>query len=223
MSQFTSWQKEYQQAQGIPTSTRNKPSSALGRFLEFAQKNQLKLGRSVIDLGCGKGRNSLYLANLGFQVTALDFIPSVLDEVKNKAKKQYTNLKVQTVKANLSKSLPFSTGQFDWAIDIVSSVSLNLKEMKFFVSEVERVLKPKGIFLTYVHSRDDGYLGPRVDEAGFYQVPETGLMEHAWRKTELKQLYDEWQILTLDKIEKKDQFYGQTYTRRLWWLVARKS
>lgn len=39
----------------------------------------------AIDLGCGTGRNTLYLAQHGFQVTGVDFASSAIAKARKKA------------------------------------------------------------------------------------------------------------------------------------------
>jgi SAM-dependent methyltransferase len=41
--------------------------------------------RTALDLGCGTGDNSIYLAQQGWQVTAVDFIPRALETARAKA------------------------------------------------------------------------------------------------------------------------------------------
>jgi 2-polyprenyl-3-methyl-5-hydroxy-6-metoxy-1,4-benzoquinol methylase len=45
---------------------------------------QLPRGRAL-DIACGKGRNSLYLAELGFEVAAMDISTVALDEARTRA------------------------------------------------------------------------------------------------------------------------------------------
>ncbi len=52
-------------------------------------KNLLR-GPRVLDLACGDGRNSFYLAELGFQVCALDFSEVALNKIDTKG---YKNIK----------------------------------------------------------------------------------------------------------------------------------
>lgn len=220
MKQHKNWQKEYKTIKGIPTTTRESVSSAVINLIEYCKKNNLDLGENIIDLGAGIGRNTIHLAQQGYKVTAVDFVQEALDKIIHKMHKLGLSSSITTVNASLGEKLPFKDNEFDSAIDIVSSISLNLDEMKVFESEVRRIIKPNALFLTYVHSRDDEYLAERSDDCGFHMVPESGLVEHSWTENELKEMYSKWNIIKLKKREKKDVFYDKKYTRRIWWLLV---
>src|SRR5260370_19457065 len=63
------WEEEYGHLQVIPSSTRKLPSKALTLFSELLE---LSNPRRALDAGCGNGRNSVYLAQKGWQVDAVD-------------------------------------------------------------------------------------------------------------------------------------------------------
>lgn len=221
MSQFKAWQNEYLNIKGIPTTTRNTPSSSVRDFLRFSQEHQIKLGPNVLDIGSGPGRNAIYLANLGFNVTAIDFIDAALNQLSEKVKRLgLDNIKV--MKVDISQLLPFENNQFGWAIDIVTTISLDDEELRKFERELRRVIKPGGLFLTYVHSQSDEYLRERVDKDGFYTIPESGLTERAFSKNKLLEVYSSWQLLALREKTFKDHFYSKIYRRSLWWAVFKK-
>ena len=48
--------------------SQSKPSAVFTGFCE----NYLKAGATVLDLGCGEGRNAHYLAQMGYQVYGMD-------------------------------------------------------------------------------------------------------------------------------------------------------
>lgn len=45
-------------------------------------KLQLAKGKKILDLACGKGRHSIYLANLGYNVTGADLSPKNIEAAK---------------------------------------------------------------------------------------------------------------------------------------------
>lgn len=63
-------------------------------------QNLLK-GHKVLDLACGDGRNACFLAELGFQVSAVDFSEVALNKVDAR---NYSNIK--TILGDLSKPEP---------------------------------------------------------------------------------------------------------------------
>jgi malonyl-CoA O-methyltransferase len=95
-------------------------------------------GLAVLDLGCGTGRHSVWLANAGAAVTALDFSAGMLDEARRKPGAET----VRFVVHDLHEPLPFAVGSFD---RVVSGLVLeHLRELRAFFAEVHRVLRPGG-------------------------------------------------------------------------------
>jgi len=75
------WDEAYRSDQPPPWDT-GRPSSELKRFL---QRHRLPGKRAVV-LGCGTGTNAIYLAQSGFDVTAIDVAPTALAVAEAKAK-----------------------------------------------------------------------------------------------------------------------------------------
>jgi malonyl-CoA O-methyltransferase len=95
-------------------------------------------GLEVLDLGCGTGRHTLWLANAGASVTAIDFSEGMMEKARAKPGAE----KVRFLVHDLHERLPFDDGSFD---RVVSGLVLeHLHDMAPFFSEAHRVLKPGG-------------------------------------------------------------------------------
>ena len=93
---------------------------------------------AVLDLGCGTGRHSLWLARSGATVTAVDFSEGMLNE----ARRKHGASAVRFVVHDLHRPLPFEAAAFD---RIVSGLVLeHLDDLAFVFGEARRVLKPGG-------------------------------------------------------------------------------
>jgi malonyl-CoA O-methyltransferase len=94
-------------------------------------------GLAVLDLGCGTGRHSLWLAAAGAIVTGVDFSEGMLSEARRKPGADA----VRFIVHDLHLPLPF-----DAAFDLVVSglVLEHLSDLDHFFAEAYRVLKPKG-------------------------------------------------------------------------------
>lgn len=66
---------------------------------------------SCLEIGCGTGISSLYLAKNGRKATALDYTSSSIELVSTAASKLCINLR--TVQADATKNLPFDNNEFD--------------------------------------------------------------------------------------------------------------
>ena len=81
MSEMEHWDNRYH-AGDTPWDTGH-PSSELMRVVEEDKVAPCP----AIDLGCGTGSNAIYLAERGFEVTALDISPTALDRGRGKKAK----------------------------------------------------------------------------------------------------------------------------------------
>jgi malonyl-CoA O-methyltransferase len=94
-------------------------------------------GLAVLDVGCGTGRHSLWLASAGAVVTGVDFSEGMLAEARRKPGAEA----IQFVVHDLHLPLPFAA-EFDL---VVSGLVLeHLRELDGFFAEARRVLRPGG-------------------------------------------------------------------------------
>jgi 2-polyprenyl-3-methyl-5-hydroxy-6-metoxy-1,4-benzoquinol methylase len=68
---------------------------------------------SVLDIGCGGGTDSVYMASQGWAVTALDFVSKALEMTAARAAEQ--GLSLTTIEADITTWEP--VGQFDLVLD----------------------------------------------------------------------------------------------------------
>jgi malonyl-CoA O-methyltransferase len=95
-------------------------------------------GREVLDLGCGTGRHSLWLAAAGARVTAIDFSEGMLAEARRKPGADAVRFLVH----DLDQPLPFPDAAFD--LEVSGLVLEHLRDVPGFFREVRRVLRPGG-------------------------------------------------------------------------------
>ncbi len=110
-------------------------------------------GRSVLDLDCGIGIDAAYLAQNGFEVTAMGGSKDEIEgarELVGPFEKKVRLIEIHGIE------LPLENESFDHAFDIGRFKGLDRYEMVRYLSEVHRVLKRTGTFLLLVPSYSNG-------------------------------------------------------------------
>lgn len=98
--------------------------------------------KKILDAGCGTGKISTYLAELGYEVTGLDLSQGMLNEtVKNAAEKR---VEVKPVLANMRQQ-PIASASLDAIWNMAALVHLDSAGKATTISEYQRILKPDGI------------------------------------------------------------------------------
>lgn len=157
------WEKEYT-IKGIPSSFREEESSVVGKFFfpYYLNKTPLILKeenkKQVVDIGCGKGRNSFFFEKKGFCVTGFDIVSKNISEIQEYANKN--NLNVKAICGDITEKLPIEDNSIDIVIDIFCyKHQLDDKKREFYRSEIFRILKNSGYYLLSLAGKDDGYYG----------------------------------------------------------------
>jgi ubiquinone/menaquinone biosynthesis C-methylase UbiE len=127
--------------------------------------------RTVLDLGCGLGRNCIYLAKEGFEAIGVDPSKNALKTAKARCKIEGAD-KVTVLRASMT-NLPFR----DECLQAVISVSVihhaARKDINRTTREICRVLKDNGVFLANLLSVEDYRYGSgREIEDGTFMVQE---------------------------------------------------
>ena len=95
-------------------------------------------GLDAVDLGCGTGRHTVWLAEAGARVTAVDFSSGML----KRARRKVGPAVVRFVVHDLHEPLPFDDASFDVAVS--GLVLEHLRDLPAFFGEVRRVLRADG-------------------------------------------------------------------------------
>lgn len=131
------------------------PSSFLKQILE-SDTWEIAPGRAL-DVACGQGRNALYLASLGFELTALDISAVALEKGRKQAEEG--SLSIHWQQADLEQ-LQFPAAHYDLI------VSVNYLQ-RSLIPQLKTALKTGGhvIFETYLidqqaigHPKNPDYL-----------------------------------------------------------------
>jgi SAM-dependent methyltransferase len=123
----------------------------------------------ALDLGCGGGRNAVWLARLGWHVVGVDFSEVALERARHLA--EGADVQVRWVHADLRDYVP-PTGLFD--LVLVLYVHLPPAERRLVLGRSVRALAPGGRILVIGHDLSNlsaGYGGPQRPELLY--TPET--------------------------------------------------
>ncbi len=100
----------------------------------------------ALELGCGVGRFSRYLAQQGVRVTALDFSPAAIE--KARASVRHDRAKPEFMVGDVTR-LDLLNGPFDISFDVGCFHCLDEQGRRAYVSGVARLLRPGGTHLVW--------------------------------------------------------------------------
>jgi ubiquinone/menaquinone biosynthesis C-methylase UbiE len=104
----------------------------------------------ILDVGCGAGRNAVFLADEGFHVVGLDISSTALGLALEEADK--ADLKNCVFVRHDFLKLPFPDSQFDTVISCYSVENQPLPKIRKALNEMKRVLIDRGLVLVTLHS-----------------------------------------------------------------------
>ncbi len=133
----------------------------------------------TLDLGCGNGRNSVWLAAKGFDVTAWDKNPNSINNLQTiKAAEGLDNLDIAINDLN---TLSFD-GHYDFILSTVVMMFLEPQTIPGLIANMQRCTVPGGYNLIVA----------AMDTEDF---PCTVGFPFAFKEGELRHYYDGWEIL----------------------------
>jgi cyclopropane fatty-acyl-phospholipid synthase-like methyltransferase len=106
----------------------------------------------ALDLGCGTGTNVISLAEHGWQVTGVDFIPKAVKAARKKANR--AGMDVNFFVEDVTR-LDTIEGPFDLILDIGCYHSLDSESMNAYRQQVKRLLAPGGSYLLYLFFKNE--------------------------------------------------------------------
>jgi malonyl-CoA O-methyltransferase len=113
--------------------------------------------KSIVEIGCGTGKNTLFLSQIGSQVQAIDFSEAMI----NKAKEKLNSDNITFLVSDITEK--WICG--DRSVDLITCnlVLEHIKEISFIFSEAYRVLINGGIFFISELHPFKQYLGAKAN------------------------------------------------------------
>jgi 2-polyprenyl-3-methyl-5-hydroxy-6-metoxy-1,4-benzoquinol methylase len=118
--------------------------SRFNKEYRFKVLGSLK-GKTLLDVGCGDGMNSVMLARMGAQVTGIDVSPGAIEVARRRAEFNGVSNQVRFLCSPVEKAaLPDRTFDVVWGDGILHHV---LDDLELVLSHLARCAKPDGVLI----------------------------------------------------------------------------
>jgi ubiquinone/menaquinone biosynthesis C-methylase UbiE len=217
------WNKEYNDPEFFSLS--DEASSDLQKFTRWLQKEYgkdvLRSDITVLDAGCGNGRNLLWLNEM-FRVRGFgyDISEVAIKQATENAAKQQWGSKLVFKFHSIGQDIPLPDQSVDIVLDMMSSHFLKEKERKVFFDEVARVLKPQGVlfFKSFYIEGDmhakDLIKNESAGEHNAYMHPRLKVYEYVWDDQAIEDTFADKFILQRKEPSYKHNIRGKPNKRR---------
>lgn len=187
------------------------PSDGL---VDMLNKYDVKIG-NALDIGAGEGRNSIYLATKGFNVTAVEptkIGSNKISDIANKMKLKNVNvINDDFMSANINQKFDF----------IIAGTSLDHMELEYLHKSIDKIKSLMNndcvIYVVVFTEKDPGYLKQNDIKSEC-----STFIKHYFKENELKEYFKDCDILFYNEYMKPDNSHGKPHVHGKAKLIARK-
>ena len=189
------------------------PSLSAKKALKLFQEKNIK---SVIELGAGLGRDTIFFGKNLIHTIALDYSPSGIKAIDQKIKKANLSKYISSKLFDVREKLPFEDNSIDACYShMLYCMALTTEDLAKLNNEIKRILKPGGINIYTVRHTNDGDFqnGNHIGE-DLYE--NDGFIVHYFSEEKVNSLLNGFKNITLEKFEEG------TFPRKLFFIVNEK-
>jgi len=173
--------------------------------------------RKILELGAGQGRDTLYFARRGFEVTALDYSTTALATLNAEARWSGISTAVTTVCHDVKQPLPFTSEAFDVCYShMLYCMALTTDELEFLSQDIRRVLRPGGLNIYSARNTSDADYG-KGTARGEDMYESNGFIVHFFSREKVVRLATGYEFLALEEFEEG------SLPRKLFLVTLRKN
>jgi len=213
------WDAEYKEGGHLALSVNQ--SEDLEKFtrwhLREYGKETLNITSSVLDIGCGNGRNLIWIAeNFGMRGVGYDISSQAVAQARKRSIELNLNLTYEA--RSIAGDIPLPSNSQSLVLDMMTSHFLKADERAHLIHEIYRVLRPGGFLFYKTFLLDEDIHAKRMilenptDEKNTYIHPKIGVPEHVSTQEEIEDLYGKF--FTIHKIQKSHRHRGKGAKRR---------
>jgi 2-polyprenyl-3-methyl-5-hydroxy-6-metoxy-1,4-benzoquinol methylase len=184
------------------------PAEEVIRFVArrfFAMPNRRQI--ATLDLGCGGGAHTWFLAREGFTVTAIDGSAAAVEQTRDLLRREKCPADVSVCDF---LDLRFPDSSFDAVLDCAAIQHNPWDDILTIHRRVFRMLKPGGWFFGMMLNGDSSEGGERATASG-NEIPRfrsgsnpTGVFVHLFSRHELDELFQPYGSVVVDTIDRTE-------------------
>ena len=208
--QRASWDSTFSQRPEMFGAEASRAAVKAAELLRQEEKTRL------LELGGGQGRDTLFFAREGFDVTVLDYSQSAVQAIAASATAAGLTSRVTAVRHDVRQALPYPDASFDSCYShMLFCMALTTPELMRLSGEVRRVLKPGGLCVYTVRHTKDPHYGTGIHRGEeMYEVG--GFIVHFFSLAKVHQLARGYEVVGIDEFEEGG------LPRRLYRVTLRK-
>jgi len=188
-------------------------------------RNKAREEVRILEIGCGTASNLWFAAREGFQVAGVDGSISAIEFARKRFADEGL---VADLRVADFTSLPFADETFDLVIDRAALSCCGLSAAKAAVSEVRRILVPRGRFFCNPYSDTHGsrVSGRPVSDGLTIEISNGTLAGVGqlcfYDQAQLEQLFSAWTIRSFCHLEMSEVRAADRSTHSEWRVIAEK-
>lgn len=175
-------------------------------LVSYFDKKYFEKGK-VLELGCGPGRNAIYLANKGCSVDAVDLSIESIKWAKERALE--SKVKVNFIYSNIFE-LDIEEGAYDLVYDSGCFHHIAPHRRMSYINLVKKALKPNGFFAMTCFVQGGELGGAEISDWDVYRLLSLkgGL---GYSEEKLRAIFKDFKIIeirNMKECQKKDNIFG---------------
>jgi tellurite methyltransferase len=184
-------------------------------LVQYLKKYSIATHGEALDLGCGQGRNALYLAELGFNVLGLDNSSEAIAHLKTTASEKKLQVTGQVV--DLAK-LEITPARYQLIVANTSLDHLTADEGGMISQAITNGLAPGGHLFVSVFMVND----PGNNQQGLRASETASYVQHYYEPNELRKQFPELTLLAYQEEFALDVGHGQPHYHAIARLFAQR-
>lgn len=137
------WKEDYSNNGDLHWMEDEEPSPLAEEIMKDLKN---KKNADILEIGCGNGRDSIFMAEKGYNVTSIDVAPQAIKSAKKRAK----GIKNVIFEVGDAEELKYKDKSFD---AVYSIAALGFSLLQPAIREIHRVLRSDGIVKLFIYTR----------------------------------------------------------------------
>ncbi|MEU0597385.1 class I SAM-dependent methyltransferase [Streptomyces sp. NPDC006393] len=189
------WERAYQE-QGESPLWQEDPIPVIPQTIDVLTEHAV---RTVVDLGCGDGRNLAALTDAGFNAMGVDIAPTGLSHARGVIRQRSFLLRADAT------NLPL----IDDSVDAVTCFDVfgQIQDPTHLIAEARRIVAPGGLFVTNAFTLKDETYGEGEEIAPNTFAYKDTLFRY-YEEDEMRALFSDWTIHEIRRVSWDDPPHG---------------